>query len=225
MAGGRGQRLRPLTDRVPKPLLKIGNASILERLITSLAEVGIADVHLSVNYKAEVFEERIGDGSSFGVRVHYLRERKPLDTGGALSLLRPPADPFLVMNADMVTALDFSRLLDFHAAEGAAVTVGAFEHAVQIPSGVLDLDGRRLRTVEEKPVRRSLCNAGVYVFDPAVLELVPVGTPYKMTDLVNDVLEGGRQVAVFPILERFFDIGSPEEFERVLIWYATGEEE
>ena len=226
MAGGRGQRLRPLTDKVPKPLLKVGTSSILERLIRSLAGVGVDHVHLSVNYKAEVFEERFGDGADLGVRIDYLRERKPLGTGGALSLLpAPPAEPFLVMNADMVTALDFTRMLEFHRAEGAALTVGAFEHAVQIPYGVLDIGGRRLRGVEEKPTRRSLCNAGVYVLDPAVLPLVPEGTFFDMTDLLDRALAEGLPVAVFPILEKFFDIGSPEEFERVLIWFATGEEE
>jgi dTDP-glucose pyrophosphorylase len=226
MAGGRGQRLRPLTDKVPKPLLKVGTTSILDRLVASLAAAGVRDVALAVNYKAEVFEDRFGDGSAHGVRVRYLRERRKLGTAGPLSLLRsPPQEPFLVLNADMVTALDFARLLAYHRAEGAALTVGAFEHVVQVPYGVLDLEGGRLRGVREKPTHRWLCSAGVYVLEPEVLRLVPRNAPFDMPELIDATLGEGLPVAAFPILEKFFDIGSPEEFERVLIWFATGEEE
>ncbi|MGC1511346.1 MAG: nucleotidyltransferase family protein [Acidimicrobiales bacterium] len=226
MAGGRGQRLQPLTDRVPKPLLTVGSTTIVERLLGALSTAGVNDVYLAVNYKAEVFEERLGTGEAYGVTISYLHEHKKLGTAGALSLLRKtPTEPFLVLNADMVTTLDMARLLDFHAQQGAALTVASFDHRTAIPYGVLTLEGERVVGLEEKPQLRSRCNAGLYVLDPGVVRLVPRNTAYDMPSLVQAVIDAGMTVAAFPIIEKFFDIGSPAELERVLLYFATGEED
>ncbi len=225
LAGGRGQRLRPLTDKVPKPLLTVGRTTIVERLLGALRDAGVVDVYLSVNYKAEVFEERLGDGEAYGVRLRYLREHKPLHTAGPLSLLpEPPAGPVLVMNADQVTALHFARLVDFHHQQGASVTVGAFRHEVQIPYGVLRLDGGRVAGIDEKPTIHQQCNAGIYVVDPDVVAMVPRNTFFGMPDLVEAALADGRPVTAFPIVEKFIDIGTLEELEAALVYFATGEE-
>ena len=225
LAGGRGQRLRPLTDKVPKPLLMVGRTTILERLLEGLWAAGVTDVHLAVNYKAEAFEERLGDGEGYGIRLHYLREHKELHTAGPLTLLeeRPPG-PIVVMNADQVTSLNFARLVDFHRQEDAAVTVGTFQHAVQIPYGVLRLEGARLVGIDEKPTLRWPCNAGIYVVEPDVVDLVPPDTFFGMPALVEAVLAEGRPVASFPILEKFIDIGTLEELEAALVLFATGEQ-
>ncbi len=226
MAGGRGQRLRPLTDKVPKPLLRLGKSSVVERIIAALPQAGIEDVYLAVNYKADVFEERLGGGEALGVRLHYLRERMRLGTAGPLSLLgREVASPILVMNADIVTRLSFARLLDYHRQHGAAATVGGVEFVSRIPYAVLRTEGTRLVGIEEKPQTPVLCNAGIYVVEPEVLPLVPPDRALDMPDLLASVMAGGMAVAVFPIVERWFDIGSQEEFERVLLEFATGEEE
>src|SRR5881394_576618 len=120
MAGGRGQRLRPLTDRVPKPLLRMGSSSIVERIIGALAAAGIGDVTLTVSYKADAFQQRLGSGERLGVRLRYVREREALGTAGGLALLPEPATgPVLVMNGDIMTRLDFVRLLDYHWNRGA----------------------------------------------------------------------------------------------------------
>lgn len=225
LAGGRGQRLRPLTDKVPKPLLTVGRTTIVERLLGALRDAGVVDVHLSVNYKAEVFEERLGDGEAYGVRLRYLREHKPLHTAGPLSLLpEPPAGPVLVMNADQVTALHFARLVDFHHQQGASVTVGAFRHEVQIPYGVLRLDGERVAGIDEKPTISQQCNAGIYVVEPDVVAMVPRNTFFGMPDLVEAALADGRPVTAFPIVEKFIDIGTLDELEAALVYFATGEE-
>lgn len=226
MAGGRGQRLQPLTDRVPKPLLTVGSTTIVERLLGNLHTAGIREVYLAVNYKAEVFEERLGAGDAHGVRISYLHEHKKLGTAGALSLVRRvPSEPFLVLNADMVTTLDMARLLDFHAQQGADLTIATFDHRSAIPYGVLTLDGDRVVGLEEKPQISNRCNAGLYVLNPAVVRLVPRNTAFDMPELVHAVLDAGMNVTAFPILEKFFDIGSPAELERVLLYFATGEED
>lgn len=226
MAGGRGQRLQPLTDRVPKPLLTVGSTTIVERLLHGLQAAGVRDIYLAVNYKAEVFEERLGDGDAYGVRITYLHEHKKLGTAGALSLLgSAPDEAFIVCNADMVTTVDVARLLDFHAQQDATLTVSYFDHYTAIPYGVLNLDGDQVAGLEEKPHLHSRCNAGLYVLDPKVLRMVPRNTPFDMPTLVQAVLDAGLTVGAFPIVEKFFDVGSPAELERVLLYFATGEEE
>lgn len=225
LAGGEGQRLRPLTDKVPKPLLQVGRATILERVLEALHASGIDDVFLAVNYKAEMIEDRVGDGSAYGVRVRYLRERTPLHTAGPLSLLpvRPPG-PILVTNADQVTALDFMRMVEWHRAERAAITVASIEHLTQVPYGVLEVDGTRFLGIREKPVLTTRCNAGIYVLEPSVVDLVPANTHFGMDRLLAAALEAGMPISVFPVLETWIDIGTPEELEKALLWFATGEE-
>src|SRR5204863_5902962 len=139
-ARGERQRLTPRPDRVRKLLLHLGRTTIIELVLEALHESGIDDVFLAVNYKAQMIEERVGDGSAYGVRVRYLHERMPLHTAGPLSLLpERPAGPILVTNADQVTALDFMRMVEWHRAEGAAITVASFEHTTQVPYGVLEV--------------------------------------------------------------------------------------
>jgi NDP-sugar pyrophosphorylase family protein len=225
LAGGKGQRLRPLTDKVPKPLLTVGRTTILERVLETLRSSGITDVWLAVNYKAEMIEDRVGDGNAYDLKVQYLRERKPLHTAGPLSLLpERPTGPILVTNADQVTALNFARMVDWHCAEGAAITVGSFEHSTQVPYGVLEVDGTRFLGIAEKPVLRSRCNAGIYVLDPSVIDLVPPDTHFGMDRLLAAAVAADLPVSVFPILETWIDIGTPEELEKALLWFATGEE-
>ena len=226
MAGGRGQRLRPFTDKVPKPLLRIGATSIVERIIGALAGAGVRQVFLAVNYKAEAFEQRLGDGESLGVEIHYLREEEAMGTAGALSLLPPDLrGPIVVMNGDIVTTVPFERLFDFHWHNGATATVAGVEHLSPIPYGVLQTADHHLLSIEEKPERRDFCSAGICVLDADVLRYLAPGKPLDMPDLIARVLADGLPVQVFPILEKWFDIGGTAEFERVLVQFALGEEE
>ena len=224
MVGGRGERLRPLTDKMPKPLLKIGGEAIVERLIRAMRDAGVADVHLTVNYMAEQFEERLGNGDDLGVRLHYVREEQPLDTAGALSLLPSVEQPLLVSNGDLVTTIDFAAMLDFHRFHRSAITVAGVEYAATVPYGVLRNAEHHLLHVDEKPTSRQLVNGGIYVLSPDVLRYVPADRPFKMTDLIECTLRDGLGVNVFPVLERWSDIGSKEEFERVLFEFAVEEE-
>lgn len=226
MAGGRGLRLRPVTDKVPKPLLKLGARSIVERIISAMVPAGVQEVFLAVNYKAEAFEQRLGSGSHLGVTLRYLREKHAMGTAGALSLLPPgQRGPIIVTNGDIVTTVDFSRLLDFHRRHGGTVTVAGVQYVSHIPYGVLRPAQHHLLSIEEKPERRDLCSAGIYVLEPQVLRFLAPETPLDMPDLIADVLAEGLPVHVFPILEKWFDIGGTAEFEKVLIQFATGEED
>lgn len=225
MAGGRGERLQPLTFKVPKPLLTVGRTTILERLLEGLFQAHVDDVWLAVNYLAELIEDRIGDGAGQGVRVRYLREHEPLERAGALSLLpEPPEGPLLLVNADQITNLNFARMVDYHLVEGADVTVGAFTHEVAVPYGVLRSDGNRLLGWDEKPTARFSCNAGFYVLSPAAVALVPDGRPYSTVELLDAAMAAGMDVVVFPLLEKWIDLGTPEDLERALLAFATGEE-
>ena len=224
MAGGRGLRLRPVTDTVPKPLLRLGSKTIIERMITGVAAAGAEHVYLAVKYKAEAFHERLGDGAALGVQLHYLHEESPLGTAGALSLLPPQEGPIVVTNGDIVTTVDFARMLDFHWRHGGAMTVAGATFVSHVPYGILDTCAHHLLSIEEKPDRSELCNAGMYVLEPHVLRLLSDGTHADMPDLIASVLAAGMSVNVFPILEKWFDIGGPAEFERILVQFATGEE-
>ena len=224
MVGGRGERLRPLTDKVPKPLLRIGGATIVERLVQSFRRAGVDEVYLTVNYLAEQFEDRFGSGEALGVQLHYVREEQAMDTAGSLSLLPDMGRPLLVSNGDLVTTVDFAAMLDFHRSQRAAITVAGVQYAAKVPYGVLRTADHHLLHIEEKPTTHQLVNAGMYVLSPEVLRYVPGDKPYKMTELIDDVLHDGLNVCVFPVLERWSDIGSKEEFERVLFEFAVEEE-
>ena len=224
MAGGRGLRLRPVTDTVPKPLLRLGSTTIVERIIAALAAAGAEDVYLAVKYKAEAFYDRLGDGAGLGVKLHYLHEDTPLGTAGSLSLLPVPDGPILVTNGDIVTTVDFARMLDFHWRHGGAMTVAGATFVSHVPYGILATAAHHLLSIEEKPDRSELCNAGMYVLEPHLLRLLAPATHADMPDLIAHVLAGGMSVNVFPILEKWFDIGGPAEFERILVQFATGEE-
>jgi dTDP-glucose pyrophosphorylase len=224
MVGGRGERLRPLTDKLPKPLLRIGGAAIVERLIASFRAAGVRDVYLTLNYMAEQFEEKLGTGERHGVRLHFIREPEAMGTAGSLSLLEPPSTPLLVSNGDLVTTVDFGAMVDYHRYHGADLTVAGVEYAAEVPYGVLRTADHHLLHIEEKPTLRQLVSAGMYVVQPEVLRYVPRDRPFSMPDLVDAILRDGRTVSVFPLLERWSDIGTREEFERVLFEFAVEED-
>jgi len=215
MAGGEGMRLRPLTENIPKPMVEIGGVPLLERQIQRLAKAGVKLVYLSVNYLSHIIEQHFGDGTRLGLKIHYLREREKLGTGGALSLLpETPQGPIVVMNGDILTTSDFGSLSAFHSSQQAEVTVAAIDFRVSIPFGVIHNDGPYVTGLAEKPSQRFLCNAGIYVVSPQALELVPSGRPFNMTDLIDACLAQRRAVAVFPVHEYWSDIGTPADLDR-----------
>lgn len=214
VAGGRGTRLRPLTDRVPKPMLPIGDRPLLEYTVERLRNAGVPRVHIATHYRAEQIVEHFGDGTDFGIDVRYLTEPHALGTAGSLSLLEPPTRPVLVMNGDVLTSLDVRALFDFHRDQAAALTVGARPYRMEVPYGVLRCDGPQVKGLVEKPEYHFFVNAGVYLLEPDTLSLIPGDRPSHMTELIERLLALGRRVASFPLVEYWMDVGRPGDYQR-----------
>jgi dTDP-glucose pyrophosphorylase len=215
MAGGKGTRLHPITHYLPKPMVTVAGRPILERLVLQLVGDGISNIIMALHYMPEVIREHFGDGRRFGCNIEYLLEDEPRGTGGALAALpERPSKPLLVMNGDLVTQIDFGGLLDFHSAQGGGATIAVRPYQIQIPFGVLQANGSRLVSLQEKPTAYHLINAGVYAFDPAVLDLVPQDVMFPITSLFERMLAENRQVNVFQVDAEWIDIGRPDELRR-----------
>ncbi len=216
LAGGRGVRLGSLTREVPKPMMPVAGRPILERIVLHLVGAGVTRVFLAVNYLAERIEEHFDDGAHLGATIEYLREEpgRPLGTAGALGLLpaelRDEGPPILVMNGDLVTRFSVSELCAVHARERAAVTVGVSEHRYEVPYGVVEVDGERLRSLDEKPPSRWLVNAGVYAVEPWVAARVGPGEERSMPHLVAECIAKEEAVAACRIGDDWLDVGTPE---------------
>jgi dTDP-glucose pyrophosphorylase len=215
MAGGKGQRLYPLTKDVPKPMLPVGDTPIIGIILSRLRSQGFRDVRISVNYLAEVIEDYVGDGSRFGLEVQYLREDSPLGTAGAIATQQGFIDePFIVMNSDLLTQVNLRDLLQYHTKAKAEATVGVREHVIQVPFGVVAVENDYVVGLEEKPLHRSLVSAGIYALDPIVLERLEVGEYCDMPTLLTALMADSRPVAAFPIHESWLDVGRPEDLDR-----------
>lgn len=224
MAGGEGMRLRPITEKIPKPMVDIGGVPLLQRQITRLKKAGIRKIYFSVNYLSHVIEDYLKDGSELGIEICYLREKKKMGTGGALSLLpERPQRPILVMNGDVLTTFNFSSLFQFHLKQGVELTVAAIDYHIKIPFGVIQAEGSCVLDLVEKPSQRFLCNAGIYSLSPEILQRVPADSYYNMTDLMNDCLKVGKPVSVFPIHEYWSDIGTPAELDQARNFFSQNE--
>ncbi|MGE7999184.1 nucleotidyltransferase family protein [Lysinibacillus sp. NPDC093190] len=215
MLGGLGTRLRPLTNDIPKPMLKVGNKPILETIIEGFKQYGYSHFIFSVNYKKEVIQEYFQNGEEFDVMIEYIEENKRMGTAGALSLLvNRPTEPFFVMNGDLLTQINFEQLMQFHTEHQSVATMCVREYEFQIPYGVIETMGTDLVTIKEKPIHRSFVNAGIYVLNPEVFELIPQDEFYDMPTLFEQLIEKGKKTSVFPIREYWLDIGQVDEFER-----------
>jgi len=215
MAGGKGSRLRPLTENCPKPLLKINGKPVLEIIIKKMIGYGFFKFYISVNYKSEMIEDYFGDGSKWNISINYLREKERSGTAGSLTLLPKPVEKsIIVMNADLLTTVNMSQLLDYHSQNNASATICVRKYEFQIPFGVVNVDNETLISIEEKPLKDFFVNAGIYVLEPGVLEFIPFSTYYDMPDLLNVLLKNKRKVAVFPIGEYWLDIGRKHDFDK-----------
>ncbi|MFT6778326.1 MAG: dTDP-glucose pyrophosphorylase [Paraglaciecola sp.] len=216
MAGGEGTRLMPLTENMPKPMVVINGLPLLERQIRRLCNMSITQVYISVNYLSEVIEDYFGDGRKFGVEIFYLHEDRKLGTAGALSLL-PYFDNLqssLVLNGDVLTTSDFINLFHFHEEHQSVITIGAVDYHVEIPYGVIQYDGAKVKSLQEKPSQHFFCNAGIYALASSVLKKIPENQFWNMTDLIEQCLTEDDIVSVFPVHEYWSDIGTPADLEK-----------
>ncbi|MBI3251926.1 MAG: nucleotidyltransferase family protein [Candidatus Omnitrophica bacterium] len=222
MAGGLGSRLRPLTDNCPKPLLQVGRKPLLETILGNFIEYGFRRFYFSVRYKDEMVKNYFGDGSRWGVEIRYLRENDRLGTAGGLGLIREkPERPLIVMNGDLLTKVNFRRLLDFHAEQKAVGTLCIREYDFQVPYGVVRINSHHgVREIDEKPIQRFFISAGIYVIEPSVLSLIPKGRAMDMPHLFQKLISRKKEVAAFPIREYWLDIGRMDDLKRAQNDYA-----
>ncbi|KPZ69388.1 D-glycero-alpha-D-manno-heptose 1-phosphate guanylyltransferase [Shewanella sp. P1-14-1] len=217
MAGGFGTRLRPLTDTCPKPMLKVGDKPILETIIRSFMKAGFVNFYISTHYMPEQIEQHFGDGKHLNINITYVHEEHPLGTGGALGLLHeklPPDLPLIMMNGDVLTKVDFQRLLEYHIENKADATMCVREYDYQIPYGVIQGKDNKITSMEEKPIQRFFVNAGIYVVSPEVIKSVPKNYSIDMPTLLEQHIKARENVLMFPIHEYWLDIGRMDDFNR-----------
>jgi len=217
MAGGMGTRLGALTQNCPKPMLRMGGKPMLEILIELLSSFGFYDFIISVHYLKEQIMNHFGSGSRFGVDISYLHEDEPLGTAGVLSYLElSNDDPFIVINGDIYTDVDFSILLNSHYASGCEATVCLREYSYQIPFGIVKTsEDNKVLGIEEKPELTYLINAGIYIFNPSVINLIPKNKFFLMTSLIEELLNVKKSVNSFFIDGFWLDIGHRDDLDRV----------
>jgi NDP-sugar pyrophosphorylase family protein len=215
LAGGKGVRLAPLTDVIPKPLVPIGGMPVLEIVIRQLKANGFHHITLAVGYLSELIKAYFQDGSRWGVKIDYSFEAEPLGTAGPLGLIDGLNETFLVMNADIVTDMDYYELVSYHRKHGCVATIGAFERQVRIDLGVIVTDGRRrIKDYIEKPTHSYLVSMGIYIFEPKVLEFLPDKGYMDFPDLVKQLLEADLPVGFRPFSGYWLDIGRHEDYSQ-----------
>jgi NDP-sugar pyrophosphorylase family protein len=229
LAGGLGTRLKPFTEVIPKPLLPIGEKAVLEIQIEHLEEHGFDEIILATNYKSRYIENFFGDGSQYGVKLSISKEDEPLGTVGPLSLLKEQLDsPFLLMNGDILTKLDFAKMYEFALDKGARLTIGVKTIYTPFRFGNIESDGDFVRKIEEKPDIETNVLAGIYIMTPDIFDFIPDREPYGMDQLIKRMLSDGEPIAKYQIHEYWLDIGVIEDYkdaQEIYNKFYTGEEE
>lgn len=213
MAGGEGQRLRPLTESVPKPLLKVGNKPIIEHGIDRLITFGVNNISISIKYLGEQLISYFGDGSKKNVNINYIKEEQKLGTAGALALVDEfKNDTVLLMNSDLLTNIDFEDLFRNFVKSGSDLMVACIPYKVDIPYAILEMEDDRVTSLKEKPSYTYYSNAGIYLMKRDVVNLIPKNNHYNATDLMESLIESGKKVGYYPILGYWLDIGKMDDF-------------
>lgn len=215
MAGGKGTRLRPLTENKPKPLVEIAGVPVLHRILASLATNGFKTIYISLNYLGSQIEASIGDGKQFGLNVEYVSEESPLGTAGSISLITHLIgnQKLIVMNADLIVDLDFHNLVYEHEYSGNDLTIAVREIVTSIPFGVVKIKEGQVTSIEEKPSYSDLVSAGVYCIGKSARGLIG-DLALDMPELINRTILAGLRVGAFPIHLDWIDIGTPSDLRR-----------
>lgn len=214
MAGGEGKRLKPLTDKIPKPLLPIGNKSIIEHNVDRLVKFGIKYIRVSLNYLGQMIQDHLGDGTSRYVSIKYILEDKPLGTAGAVRTVKDwSTDSILIMNSDILTDVDYSDFYAEFIASGAEMAIAATSYTINVPYAVLETNqGNQVEALAEKPSYTYYSNAGIYLLRKEVLNYIPENCYYDMTDLIQVLMSKGHKVISYPIRGYWLDIGKINDY-------------
>lgn len=216
MAGGRGERLRPLTDDTPKPLLKVGNKPIIEHNIDNLIQYGVENFFISIKYLGHQIIDYFGSGENKGIKINYISEDNPLGTIGAISRINNFAFPnILVMNSDLFTNINFESLYQTFLESDADMAVATIPYNVNVPYAVLQEESGKIINLSEKPTFTYYSNAGIYIMKRNVLNLIPKETYYNATDLIRELIDHNYKVVTCPIIGYWVDIGRHEDYQKV----------
>jgi NDP-sugar pyrophosphorylase family protein len=213
LAGGKGTRLKPFTNAIPKPLVPIGDKPILEIILKQLKFYGVTDIVIAVNHLARLIMAFFGDGESLGLKIRYSLEEKVLGTAAPLKLIEGLHDKFLVMNGDLLTTLNFGDLYKFHQTTGAEATICIYKKDVKIDLGVIHVDGDTFINYEEKPTLHYMVSMGIYALSKSVLEVIPEDTKFDMPDLIHSLHAGGKAIKCYTGNYEWLDIGRLEDYE------------
>jgi NDP-sugar pyrophosphorylase family protein len=218
LAGGRGTRLAPYTTVFPKPLMPVGDKPILDVVVRQLRHHGFTEITLAVGHLAELLMAYFGDGSRFGVTIRYSREEQPLGTAGPLALVGGLTEPFLVMNGDILTALDYRAMFEEHVRGGQLATLAVFPRSVKIDLGVVQFDAEgTLTEYLEKPTHDYWVSMGVYVFDPRVRDQIAPGERLDLPDLLQRLRARGESVRCHVYRDYWLDIGRVEDYQQAVV--------
>ncbi len=221
LAGGKGTRLAPFTTVFPKPLMPLGETPILEIVLRQLVRAGFTDVTLAVGYLASLIESYFGEGERYGLRLTYSREEEPLGTAGPLANIGGLTEPFLVMNGDVLSTLDYAAFLDAHVASGAEASIATHRRENKVDFGVVETNGERVVDYVEKPSHSYLVSMGVYAFSPSVLARIEKGRPLDFPELVLRLLSAEAFVRSVPFDGYWLDIGRHDDFARAQEEFAA----
>lgn len=210
MAGGKGSRMQPHTESCPKPMLLIAGKPMLEHIINKAKFDGFERFIISINYLGSQIETYFGDGKNFDIEINYLREKIPLGTAGALGLMTKLKSPFLVINGDVISNVDLSEMLDFHISHSAIATMAVRIHEWQNPFGVVRTQGVEIVDFEEKPIVKNYINAGIYVLDQKVTNVIGKNKYFNMPDLFDALKIQNKKIIAYPVYETWMDVGNPE---------------
>lgn len=213
MAGGEGRRLRPQTEKVPKPLLKVGGKPIIQYNMEHLARYGVGRMTLSIRYLGEQIQAAFGDGQQFGWNVDYVEETDSLGTMGALALMKGfSRDTLLVMNSDLLTNIDFEHFFLEFTQQSAAMAVATVPYRVAIPYGIMETEENRITQFQEKPEHLYYANAGIYLLRSSLASLIPRSGAFNATDMIETLIAKGEKVISYPLRGYWLDIGRPGDF-------------
>lgn len=224
LAGGRGARLAPYTTILPKPLMPVGERSILEIVVSQLEKAGVVDIRFSVGYLSHLIRAVFDNRPEGSAQITYVREPEALGTAAPLKLMNDLDSTFIVMNGDVLTTLDFGDVVRYHREQGNALTIATHKRSVKVDYGILHLDvAQRVRAFEEKPEIVSSVSMGIYVMEPEVLAHVPEEGYFDFPDLVHALLDAGLLVGAYRSDSLWFDIGRQDDYERaVSAWSQNG---
>lgn len=215
LSGGLGSRLKPFTNAIPKPLLPIGEKAVLEIQIERLASNGFTDIILATNYKSDYIEHFLGDGSRYGVNLIISKEDKPLGTVGPVTLVKEYLqEPFLVMNGDILTLLNYSKMYRYACEQSAIFTAGVKKIITPFSFGNIKFEGNRIVDVQEKPDITSYILAGIYIMKPDIMEYIPNNEYYGIDSLIKELIRKGEHVIKYDIEDYWLDIGRSDDFEK-----------